>query len=424
VHVDISRATFDPAKRFSGVVPQQGRVTLDADIYEQTRIFQYQLRTLVADVLGPAACPDGYAGFAVARATTADDRPDLHLSAGRMYVDGIMVENPSTAMTYFGQPDGHLDPRQDELPSDLAFVAYLRVWERGVTALQDPSIREIALGDPGPDTAARAQVVWQVDVLAFEADPGAEKAAETLASYLEDRHEPRGRLAARATHPPQGDLAPCTVAPEARYRGPENQLYRVEIHAAGIATKDGNGATFVWSRENGSVALAVTHLSGAEVTVADLGRDGKQGIEIRADDLFQVQAIDPDTRIVTLDRAPGETTGRDPRLHPLLRRWDHRPPPKSDAIRLVENVWIPLEDGVEVRFSGLPGSNVTPRYRTGDHWLIPARTVPGDVIWPREAGVPVAVEPHGIDYHYAPLAYVPQGDAAPTDLRTTFQPLD
>jgi hypothetical protein len=442
VHVDISRASFDPDKHFTGVIPQQGRVTLDADSYEQTQIFQQQLRTVIADLLGAAACPDGFAGFAVTRITT-NDRPDLALSAGRMYVDGIMVENPATTTTYFGQPDGHLDPLNEPLPTDKPFVAYLRVFERAVTALQDPDIREIALGDPGPDTAARAQLVWQVAVLPFDNDPGDKKAADALASFLADAHEPRGLLAARARHPGPADLEPCTVAPDARFRGPENQLYRVEIHTAGVAaTETATGATFVWSRENGSVALAVTHLAGAEVTVTDLGRDGKQGIEVGdwvqlvddasaaraatdtaepADDLFQVRAIDTDARIVTLDRDPGTPTGADPRLHPLLRRWDHRPPPKKDAIELVENVWIPLEDGVEVRFSAPADTAGPARYRTGDHWLVPARTVPGDVLWPRDAGRPRPLPPHGIDYHYAPLAYVPT-DGNPTDLRVTFRP--
>src|SRR5207247_837956 len=40
---------------------------------------------------------------------------------------------------------------------------YLDVWQRHLTALDDPLIREVALG--GPDTTTRAQVVWQVRVL-------------------------------------------------------------------------------------------------------------------------------------------------------------------------------------------------------------------------------------------------------------------
>ena len=50
-------------------------------------------------------------------------------------------------------------------------------------------------------------------------------------------------------------------------------------------------------------------------------------------------------------------------------------------------------------------------YRTGDFWLIPARTATGDVLWPRESNagggsVPAALAPGGVDHRYAPLAYV------------------
>ena len=40
------------------------------------------------------------------------------------------------------------------------YVVYLDVWERHITFLDDPAIREKALG--GPDTATRTKIVWQV----------------------------------------------------------------------------------------------------------------------------------------------------------------------------------------------------------------------------------------------------------------------
>src|SRR5205085_4076087 len=54
---------------------------------------------------------------------------------------------------------------------------------------------------------------------------------------------------------------PCITSPDARYRGAENQLYRVEIHRGGTA-RSSPPATFKWSRENGSVVLPVRHVSG------------------------------------------------------------------------------------------------------------------------------------------------------------------
>lgn len=52
----------------------------------------------------------------------------------------------------------------------------------------------------------------------------------------------RGKLKAKAKDEPDPDTRPCIISPEARYRGAENQLYRVEIHGNGSARDDdGNG---------------------------------------------------------------------------------------------------------------------------------------------------------------------------------------
>jgi hypothetical protein len=62
-------------------------------------------------------------------------------------------------------------------------------------------------------------------------------------------------------------------------------------------------------------------------------------------------------------------------------------------------------------------------YATGDYWLIPARTVTGDVDWPRDpAHLPLLAPPSGIAASYAPLAWI-TGPGERTDLRRTFAPL-
>jgi hypothetical protein len=88
---------------------------------------------------------------------------------------------------------------------------------------------------------------------------------------------------------------------------------------------------------------------------------------------------------------------------------------------VVEQVWIDLEDGVQVYFE--PSTAIGGRrYRRGDHWLIPARTIPGDVLWPEDGPGPAARPPDGVAYHYAPLAWVDSAGAA--DLRVAFPPED
>ena len=45
-------------------------------------------------------------------------------------------------------------------------------------------------------------------------------------------------------------------------------------------------------------------------------------------------------------------------------------------------------------------------YRTGDYWLIPARTATRDVEWPRQEGgdEPLPQAPHGVYHHFCRLA--------------------
>jgi len=50
---DFTRDTFNPAKHFSRVLLQQGRVALDADHNEQNAILLHYLRTLARDLIAP-----------------------------------------------------------------------------------------------------------------------------------------------------------------------------------------------------------------------------------------------------------------------------------------------------------------------------------------------------------------------------------
>jgi hypothetical protein len=66
-------------------------------------------------------------------------------------------------------------------------------------------------------------------------------------------------------------------------------------------------------------------------------------------------------------------------------------------------------------------------YRTGDYWLVPARTVMGDVEWPVDgAGEPLAEPRRGIRHHYARIGVVTAvADAlAVEDCRPIFPPLN
>lgn len=312
MHADLSRITYRPERHYSAVVAQQGRVQLDADANEQTAIQLFQARTLAADLIGQHGGPQDATGFRIELRGGSHELDDLLIGGGRYYVDGIQCDAtrpqpgvpvpaegaegqggaddpgvpagaPAT-WTYWDQPDGFRDPERpgDRLPTTFPYLAFLKVWERSVTAAEDPALREVALGAALPDTAARAKVVWQVlplpgAELGLGGDnPPADDIRAAFTRWAQRAAAPASRLAARSERPGHADDDPCLVAPDARYRGPENQLYRVEVHEGGTAQE----ATFKWSRENGSVTFPVDELDGTWVDLATLGSDDKLDLNV------------------------------------------------------------------------------------------------------------------------------------------------
>ncbi len=83
--------------------------------------------------------------------------------------------------------------------------------------------------------------------------------------------------------------------------------------------------------------------------------------------------------------------------------------------------WLTLEDSVQIQFPRPAAGDFS--YRSGDYWLIPARTATGDVEWTKDAsGEPVPQPPHGVEHHYAPLGIA--FDAASLTLcRCTLKPV-
>jgi len=411
---DISRDTYRPDRHYSSVRQQQGRVHLDADWNEQVEIAQGFLRALAADVIGPSGAPKVGGGFAI---TALTGPTDLLVSAGRFVVDGIQcrLEAPTT---YSRQPDYPDPPPLPVAPGDAgAYLVYLDVWERLVTALDDPAIRESALG--GPDTATRTHIVQQVKVIRVG----------PVTHPLDCEASPpgahgTGALAARA-RPEAMPANPCDLPARAGYRRLENQLYRVEIHDGGAL----GVATFKWSRDNGAIVAPWRNPSKGNVlevptTVRDprLGFVAGQWVEI-VDDTRELQGLPGELVKILLVRGDEITVSAvvDPAdfpRNPKVRRWDSasssgtlrvdRPPgagasssssssSSSSGAGVDDGGWLPIEDGIEIRFE--PGD-----YRAGEYWLIPARTLTSDVEWPVQGGVPEPVPAHGVRHCRAPLA--------------------
>lgn len=414
---DFSRDTFDARKHYSGVAMQQGRVQLDADWNEQQSIDRHRADTEAKDIVGASGAPLHDAGFQL----STPDGKTLVIGKGRYYVGGLLCENEN-AVDYLLQPDYPKPPALADLfaaAQATTAIIYLDVWRRAVTALEDPAIREVALG--GADTALRVKTVWQVKALPVKlVGASVLSCGDTVADWDALVTRGTGLMSARA-QPVQATDSPCLLPPGAGYRRLENQLYRVEVHKSGALA----AATFKWSRDNGSVVTAIEKFNGQEITVHDLGRDEALGfangqwVELVDDaaelsglpgQLIQIDHVDPSARIVVLKTAP---VAIDLALRPKLRRWDG-----AGEIALAAPAggdgWVALEDGVQVKFEA--GD-----YRTGDYWLVPARTVTGDVEWPFSA----PQKPRGVAHHYCRLGIATLQGATFTlqDCRKLFSPL-
>lgn len=471
---DFTRDTLDATRHFTRVLFQQGRVQLDSDLNELGGMLLRYLQALAADLIGPHGGPEANTGFEIMEDSLLED--DFFIGPGRYYVDGILCEldpgflavspvpNQPAAlksssltldgrslvsddwieiadnqdarhrrqissvdfekgtftvkgtlpdhpvrirrlMTFRGQPDY---PGTQKGPEGTRHLAYLDVWERHITHLDDSHIREVALG--GPDTATRAQVVWQVKLMRADdcSDVGE---LLTLSS---------ARMRARLKREdPASD--PCILPPDSRFRGAENQLYRVEIHEVKPKNNDQEQEwTFKWSRENASVEAIWLDTNGdGGLTVSSTrGFAEEQWVEVTSEtgelrgepgQMCKIVRIDGSSIFVQPQPARyAESTMK-------VRCWDQRElgdtQLRDGAVIGKSGEWLDLENGIEVYFEegGV--------YHPGDYWLIPARAATGRIEWPWEMDkygrvrkdadgneIPVARKPQGVEHHYAPLA--------------------
>jgi hypothetical protein len=413
---DYSRFTFDPRKRFSGVLQQQGRVQLDADWNEAVSIFKRRIRLQARDTFGPVGVPYLTTPDAFEVSVVAGPPLDLALKPGRIYVDGILAELlADETASYLKQP---FLPDPPPLPTGDVLV-YLDLWDREVTYVEDPALLEPALG--GVDTATRTQAVWQLKV---DARQGA-----TCGMTVGAPASP-GRLTTEAIAPPTPD-DPCILPPVAGYRGLENRLYRIEIHNGGAL----GTARFKWSRDNGSIVSAVSDIavSGGQttLTVNRLGRDQVLrfvvGNWVTVTDDFRELAGEPGemARIISIDeanaklvldrgvpssggRAFGSNASELANRHTRVQRWDQSAPTNAvDADGLIPTAAGPIaiEEGIRVSFSVDP---VGGAFNEGDYWVFWARTATASI------EILNAAPPRGIHHHYVQLAAVTGLGGTPT----------
>jgi hypothetical protein len=285
------------------------------------------------------------------------------------------------------------------LSATTKYLAYLEVWRRHVTAVEDPNLREVALG--GVDTSTRAQPIWQLKAIPFD---------DSELPTLND-----GSWVNRVKLPPPSSLSARYVPAPGQAQALENRLYRVEIHQGGRLAS-GDKVTFKWSRDNGSQLAAWTGGNGP-INVATQGRDEALGftkgqwIELSCDErefkcepgtFVQIAdvptAIDGGLSLKLTAPAGADTTFANYLGHPKARRWDGTAAtyPLS-VVPAAPGGFIALENGIEVQFD----QDAT--FVEGDYWLIPVRSNIGGIEWPQVAGQPLAQTALRNEHHYLAL---------------------
>lgn len=426
---DFTRLTFDPARRYGGVRMQQGRVLLDADWNEQLDIQRRLDARSTADAMGaygvPASAPTSFQVYINSNAPW--------IRAGRIYVDGVLCENDGDR-AIAALPDS-----AEGLPGFGTYLCFLDVWQTGVTALEDPSIREVGLH--GADTATRDRTVWQVRWAPFT--PGADDAVDPIAWITQHQLRRTSDLATMTARVRDGEatgFASCAVPTTAGYQRQENLLYRVEVHAGGV----GGAAKIKWSRDNGATAARCTGLNNTvpatpALTLGGVERDRFLAFEVgdhielitdarevaRAPGSF-ARIVDRDVDSLRLDiellagepaltgwfddPSPGVTDGR------KVRRWEGAPVTVSAAVTEGKSNEVALgshgtDDGIVLQFKVDAGGAL--QFHVGDYWLVPARASTGAIEWPRSGASAAFLRPHGPAHRYAPLAlleYVAGGE--------------
>ena len=406
---DYTRFTHRPAKGYSSVLMQQGRVQLDSDWNEQADILQRRLRVQALDTFGPCAVPEPTTPDAFKLAALVGPPADLAIGGGRLYLDGLLAEIfAGESFSYLGQKY-HPDP--PALPLSGEAVAYLDLWEREITSIEDPDLLEKALG--GPDTTTRRQTIWQVK---WHAVTDASCEIDLNALFPPSA----GRLTTSAIAPPASN-DPCILSPSGGYRGLENRLYRVEVHHPGAL----GTARFKWSRDNASIVSRVDDLTASgtqtQLTVARIGRDKVLRFSVgdwvevtddhrelmgEAGEMAQVTDTSEAALTLTLGRAIPTGTGRAfgatateiKARHTRVHKWDQKAPGNSldaDGLMTPGGSNLHLEDGVFVQFGLNPAAG---ELKVGDYWVFAARTADASVESLTDA------PPRGIAHHYCPLA--------------------
>jgi hypothetical protein len=462
---DISRINFDAKKHYASVRMQQGRVLTDDDWNENEKIENEDRRRSRVDIIGPYGSPDN--GFKIqlipALGSLIDaGRINFLIKAGIIYLGGwrFELEQDETyrlQKDWLQQPAG-LDPAPGTLTADRFDLVFLETWLQPVSAVEDSSLFEVALG--GPDTTTRIRAMRRVHIASDMGYCDCADAWQQLVKKWDATHF--GKINKEFERTTDAKLLVsfadaglpedlCTPSAAGGYLGAENQAIRVQLTDA---------SHFNWGFDDAAPLYRVTvSADGKTVHMLTEPKDqyhwpltnqvieilpwsavlpnGEKVAEINGY-LTKVEAsYNPDTANFTLVNAMPAGFGTDWKSRTDKSDLDDQTPPEYFYAR-VWNRGNDFDSPVEVPFAtgtpvtlGNTGLQVTlsgTEFIVGDYWVIAARPeTPNQVVpWELEKGI----SPHGIRRFFAPLAVirwqqinrVVQGEII-HDCRKKFNPL-
>lgn len=351
----------------------------------------------------------------------------FHWCAGGFQIGGLLAQSGEAAWPDLAGPAGTALQAASAGAAGTRWLAYLELSERVVTAVEDPGLREQALGS-GRETTSRSEVVAQVKLTPVT---GLATLAAVAAAF-DTLIEPSGRVTF-GTSAGTAAADPCDLPVPGGYSGPGNRLYRLAVHE--VVSVAGDEVTrFKWSRDNAGDVWACTLMPelppGADVTRVRLAAI----VPLRAGDLVELssEAIERGDAASGSLAATGFTRSRRSqgrlfrlqggdlvtgsfREFSLLDALTEEPaPPFSPAplgsVGLKLRRWSGLLERTGTGATTLTleyglVADVSGSFEPGDWWQAEAR-----VLAPQANG-PVVTRAHGPERLFAPLALFERGAA-------------
>jgi hypothetical protein len=408
MHGDFSRWFGKIPKNQVGILAQEGRILLDADVNAHAllgaRWQDFAARAAFGAHIAaiPADTPNAWK---VASAGLNQGTVTLQVMPGPAWADGLLVElegDPTKGVTLQATPLGPpiQTPPQNLGAAGTRDAVILEVWRRSLNGYQSPAdLIEPALG--GPDTAERIETAYALRLYRMAA-------GDTCRSLdLNDKLATHGHLTVTIA-PTTMTAGDCPVVQGGGYTGLEHDLYRIEI-----ADVDSGTPSFKWSQWNGGLVGRGVYDGAAKKLTLHAGdqavlRSGltsfylealvfdtaaghwrvQYGVPATLDtngdiDLSQAAAFGapPDPAMVTNPSDPTDTSW-------FVRIWnDLRPVSDFPSGGAKE-----LRDGIRLELSGTT-------FVPGDYWTFPVRA--------QLDNPPTLLSdapPFGVHHHRVPLA--------------------